>query len=385
MKISQAIIETESTARNWQIDSSMTRVTSRQQNESPSVSDSAPVTLSEVGLSAMHMDTEHTAFFTSTLVGSAIRNSPNTTEFQLPDSSSNHAERMRLQPTGRNTPHPLDSNSGNTEITSNTSGLQVSPKLMLMIAILESLTHRQIKINGIQTFTPAEVSLPEAAAFSGSSITITTKIVRESFESFGYRSHGSVTTTDGREISFALDLDMQRYTYEESTATLQFRLTPRVQDPLVLNLATDRVGLNAQEFGFDLNADEIDEKMSRLSPGSTFLAIDRNGNGRIDDGSELFGAHTGNGFAELALLDSDTNGWIDENDPLFYSLLTWRPDEALQSLQDAGVGAIFLGQTATPFTLRHSEGETAGFLRSTGIFLTEDGQARTIQQIDMVI
>ena len=49
-----------------------------------------------------------------------------------------------------------------------------------------------------------------------------------------------------------------------------------------------------------------------LGSGSGFLALDKNGNGKIDDGSELFGTKSGDGFADLAEYDSDGNGWIDE-------------------------------------------------------------------------
>lgn len=54
--------------------------------------------------------------------------------------------------------------------------------------------------------------------------------------------------------------------------------------------------------------------------GSGFLALDRNQNGVVDDGSELFGTQSGDGFAHLALYDQDSNGWIDANDPVFDKL-----------------------------------------------------------------
>ena len=54
-----------------------------------------------------------------------------------------------------------------------------------------------------------------------------------------------------------------------------------------------------------------------------FLALDLNGDGRINNGSELFGALSGNGFADLAQYDSDANGWIDENDEIFQRLKVW--------------------------------------------------------------
>ena len=62
-----------------------------------------------------------------------------------------------------------------------------------------------------------------------------------------------------------------------------------------------------------------------------FLALDRNGNGKVDDGSELFGNHTplpggasaANGFDALAQYDANHDGIIDVNDPIWSSLLLW--------------------------------------------------------------
>jgi hypothetical protein len=65
--------------------------------------------------------------------------------------------------------------------------------------------------------------------------------------------------------------------------------------------------------------------------GIAFLALDRNGNGRIDDGGELFGNNTllaggnraRNGFEALADFDANGDGVIDENDPVWSRLLLW--------------------------------------------------------------
>src|SRR5690606_24701452 len=90
--------------------------------------------------------------------------------------------------------------------------------------------------------------------------------------------------------------------------------------------------------------------------GRGMLAFDRNANGRIDDGSELFGPTTGDGFAELAALDSDGNGWIDEADAHFADLRLWQPDAngagSLKTLTATGVGALSVARVATPFALR---------------------------------
>ena len=112
--------------------------------------------------------------------------------------------------------------------------------------------------------------------------------------------------------------------------------------------------------------------MALPSGGSMFLALDRNRNGRFDDGSELFGARTGDGFAELAALDDDRDGWIDEDDAAYAELRVWDGETTPLSLREAGVGAINVGSVATPFTLGGSDATATGVLRSTGVWLAEE-------------
>ena len=95
-----------------------------------------------------------------------------------------------------------------------------------------------------------------------------------------------------------------------------------------------------------------------MNPESGFLALDKNSDGIINDGSELFGTKTGNGFSELAEYDSDGNGWIDENDEVYDQLKVWVKDEngkdTLLSLKEANVGAICLGSSKTTFHVTES-------------------------------
>ena len=137
---------------------------------------------------------------------------------------------------------------------------------------------------------------------------------------------------------------------------------------------------------FDLDADGHEEAISRLGPGSGFLALDKNGDGKINDGSELFGATSGNGFADLAQYDSDGNGWIDEADEIFDKLLIWSKDEngndQLVGLGKAGVGAIYLGAQDTQFSMNSQQNQMNALIRQTGMFMYENGGVGTIQQID---
>ncbi len=274
-------------------------------------------------------------------------------------------------------------------------GNSMDGKLQLLIAVIEAITGRKVELfdPGQLRTSPdpegASSSAPTAASGSSSpavqwSVRIDASRVHEEFESASFSASGEVSTADGRRINFSLDLSMQRYEREESSLSIEASNAPKAKDPLVLNLATDQVRLQAGSWSFDLNMDGKPEQLASLAPSSAWLALDRNGNGKIDDGSELFGPSSGNGFSELAALDGDGNGWIDEADAAFSALSVWRPDGQHQSLAEAGVGAIYLGNSQTPFSLK-SQGETLGQVRSSGVFLMESGEARSIQQVDLVI
>lgn len=116
--------------------------------------------------------------------------------------------------------------------------------------------------------------------------------------------------------------------------------------------------------------------------------MDRNGDGTISNGLELFGPATDNGFGELAELDSDGNSWIDENDPIFDDLFVWMgaggKDEDLVSLRDAGVGAISVAHLGTQFNLKSQDGDLQGVVQANGLFLMENGEPKSLQEIDLV-
>ena len=205
---------------------------------------------------------------------------------------------------------------------------------------------------------------------------------------------GTVRTKDGREINFNVNVNMSRRCeeyYREELNVAQFAL----YDPLVINLNTDVTELSDQTFYFDLDADGEEEEISMLK-GSGYLALDKNGDGVINDGSELFGTKNGDGFADLARYDEDGNGWIDENDSIWSKLKIWCKDEngndVLYKLSDQGVGAICLKNVSTDFTMQGDRkaqdgtmnaNATNAVIRKTGIFLYENGNVGTVQHVDM--
>jgi hypothetical protein len=104
-----------------------------------------------------------------------------------------------------------------------------------------------------------------------------------------------------------------------------------VGSPLVVDLDGDGIQLSPRRVSFDLAATGEPALIPTLLGADAFLALDLDGNGRIDSGAELFGNATScgaqrcaDGMAALAQHDANRDGVIDERDPIFERLLLWR-------------------------------------------------------------
>ncbi|MHA7833409.1 MAG: hypothetical protein ACX94A_02895 [Algiphilus sp.] len=191
---------------------------------------------------------------------------------------------------------------------------------------------------------------------------------------------------DGRRLDGELFLRMDRSFYSERHFSLE---TGRRQDPLVLNFNGQGVALLDQRLGFDLRADGSLVAMPVLAPGNAMLTEDRNRDGRINDGSEVLGARSGDAWSELRRLDADGNGFIDAQDPAYQTLRLWERDgngqERLSTLAERGVRAIGLEYIGSPFALKGGHNQELGVIRSTGYFLDEQLRLRPAQQIDLTV
>lgn len=207
-------------------------------------------------------------------------------------------------------------------------------------------------------------------------------------ETSSFSAEGIIKIQDGQEINFSAALNMSR---EFSTQT-QLTVTagePEKKDPLVINFNGKAAELSDTRFKFDIDSDGSLDQISMLKPDSGFLALDKNNDGIINNGKELFGAQTGQGFQELAQYDQDHNNFIDENDAIYQKLRIWQQHEdgsqQLIALGDKNIGAIYLGHATTPFQLKNADNKTLGDVASTGIYLTEQGTVGTVQQIDLTV
>ena len=288
---------------------------------------------------------------------------------------------------------PLSSDSKVQSDDDTEAEMSLSSQMRILKTLLEKMLDITIelpKVGGGETADPTagatQAPASAAATLANGEPNRAVQVSEASFEQeqLAFVANGQVTTADGREITFDLGFALN---YQKLQLSERLTSSSALKDPLVLNLEGLVPGFSSARFEFDLDADGSSESLTQLANNSAFLALDRNGNGQIDDGSELFGARSGNGFAELAALDEDGNGILDEGDSGFASLRLYRSDTALLTLGDQKIGAIFLNAAATPFMHlggdQGAQGESPAVLRQTGIYLTEDGKAGTVQQIDL--
>lgn len=250
---------------------------------------------------------------------------------------------------------------------------------------LRSAAYR-MQPEAIRTNTSAKLGTTRAGT-TWQRITATSGFVSES-ESTTFASTGIVQTQDGRRIDFNVEVSMSRAFMAEINA-LEVQNYIKT-DPLMINLDTNIGSVSDQKFYFDLDADGKEENISFAGSGSGFLAMDKNGDGKINDGSELFGTKSGDGFKDLAAYDEDGNGWIDENDSIFFRLKVWTKDsegnDYLMDLKKADVGAIYLGNKETQFSLKNDENKLNAEIKKTGIYLRESsGAVGTLNHVDLVV
>ena len=203
----------------------------------------------------------------------------------------------------------------------------------------------------------------------------------EEHETLNFSTQGSIQTDTG-SLDIDLDFSMSRNFVVENRIDIYSPF-----DPLVINLDGMLPDLNTDTFSFDIDNDGKEDQISTLASGSGFLALDKNNDGIVNQGSELFGTITGNGFGELSEYDEDGNSWIDENDSIYDSLQIWlknedTKDSELVALGEVGIGAIFLDSAMSEFTYKTNTNQTLGEMKSSGIFLYEDGKVGNISQID---
>lgn len=272
--------------------------------------------------------------------------------------------------------------------------------MRILKSLIERITGKKIRLttpkNAVAPATtsavaptetpPPATSAPANPAPQGSGLIYDYYESHREYESTSLEAEGKIVTAEGKEIDFSVQLNMSRQFFTEQSVSI--RAGDALKDPLVINFDGKAAELTQTKFNFDFDSNGQSDQISFVGSGSGFLALDKNGDGTINNGSELFGTQSGNGFSDLAAYDRDGNNWIDENDAIYSSLRIWSKDaegkDTLVALGQKGVGAIYLGNISTPFSIKDTENNLQGQVRSSGIFVNENGTVGTIQQVDLV-
>ena len=199
-------------------------------------------------------------------------------------------------------------------------------------------------------------------------------------ESCSFAASGNICLADGSTRQFEVGYRMDRSEQSTHVGVAQFK------DPLALDFGAPTTRLNKGGVDFDIDSDGQTENLRLPTGNSGVLFDDRNHNGKADDGSELFGPRTGDGFGELAKLDSDGNGWIDSGDAVYADLKLWQLADdgtsSVESLADAGIGALTTASAETPFTIKEN-GDAVARVRASSVWLGEHSGAGVVRQIDV--
>ena len=208
------------------------------------------------------------------------------------------------------------------------------------------------------------------------------RLLTETWE-FGYQAvqasfSGALQLDDGTSISFAFDFSMEvtwaRYSAEQGP----------MQDPLLISLSGQPVELTGDSSSFDLKGDGQKSALPQLSAEQYYLAYDRNQDLKVNNGTELFGPISGNGFADLAAYDGNANGFIDAADDIWQHLYLWRPQQQMLNISQTELAAISLESVATPMSFLNKEQQVLAQLQRSGLAFFADGTPALVQQIDVV-
>jgi hypothetical protein len=244
-------------------------------------------------------------------------------------------------------------------------------------------------LSGQQALTVSRAALGgDALAVPQAAIEVTASryLFYSQSESRSFTASGSISLGSGESIDFTVALRQSLSRTYEYSEMVQVRERP-MTDPLVINFGESTARLTDTLFEFDLNGDGQNSEFASLGRGSGYLVFDRNGNGKVDDGSELFGPQSGSGFSELAAFDDDGNRWIDASDEIFSELSVWvqtaEGNEALRTLKEVGVQALYVDSAEGSFTLTNPQGVPLGQIKASGIYLTTNGEVRTLEELEL--
>jgi antitoxin component HigA of HigAB toxin-antitoxin module len=287
-----------------------------------------------------------------------------------------------------------------TELTSEADAYQrpLPPKIKLIKLILESYLGKNLDLSNKFDYqaakTQAQQQMDDAQASpvaefitlagqqfnAGDNVSVTTLTVEQ--QKLDYQMQGTFKL-DNRIINLDYRLSLSS---EYSSITKLETTAAALKDPLIIQFGARGLGSITDFTPLDINNDQQLDALPIFSGDVGYLFFDKNNNKQVDNGSELFGPKTGSGFNELAKLDSNNNGFFDQQDDNYQNIYIWQPQkQAMTSLSAAGISAIYLDAINTPFNFRDQSGEISAQLRQTSFAIGENNQAYGVHQVDVRI
>ncbi|MBN2653557.1 MAG: hypothetical protein JXR79_00375 [Nitrospirae bacterium] len=169
---------------------------------------------------------------------------------------------------------------------------------------------------------------------------------------------------------------------------------PTILSPIVLDLDRDGVETTHLNDGayFDHDGNGFEEQTGWASSDDGLLVMDRNNDGIINDGKELFGNSTilgdgtkaSNGFEALAELDTNADGKVDASDAAFSQLKVWQDldgdgystADELKTLGEVGIKSINTGYTDAAVTDANGNDH-----KQLGTFTWNDGTTNAAEDV----
>ncbi|MFZ6689610.1 hypothetical protein ACO0K0_17840 [Undibacterium sp. SXout11W] len=281
-----------------------------------------------------------------------------------------------------------------TNATSNSNTYtNIDPKMQALIELLQEIFGQTIHLINPADFShtdqPPGTALAPTSTPQGGGAIYNAQTTLTQTTSTSFSAEGDIETSDHKKIHFDLNQSVQ--TIRQETHSVTIKSGSALKDPLVINFSGNSVQLGQQTFSFDLNNNGKKVTMPFIQGGG-YLAYNPDDSEKITDKTQLFGPTTGNGFTQLqSMADSfgNNNGWIDQSNPAYSKLgvLIEGSDGKPQfvSLQQAGIGALYLGSVSTHTAIGDNSGGggSSGELESSGIYLNNNGSVGSMQDVEV--
>lgn len=207
----------------------------------------------------------------------------------------------------------------------------------------------------------------------------------EEYERMTFSSEGRVRLDDGTEISFSMHVNYERHYVSYQEQEIQIG---RPKDPVVFDLTGEGLDFSGHKLRLDLDLDGTEDVVSAFKANAGILVDDADGDGRVTSALELVGAQAGDGLFSLKAFDEDRNGWIDAGDAILKRLKLWLVDdsgkEKLIGIEEAGIGAIYLGAIESPFQFKKGQ-QSIAQMHQSSIYLKENGKVGSVHAVDYLL